>query len=431
MEQKNFWAMLPNSAKELLSNPHYISRLTPTVQLQPESVAQIEGVAVLDIQGVITSFPSWFGTDTNFLKQQIHIALSDKSIHTILLNFDSPGSNAVGMTEFADWLYQASQIKPIISFCTQAASGAFLLAAATNEIYASESSLLGSIGVIYTEYQDNNVVLLPSSNAPLKNLSIIDERGKQAVLNFINDLEQIFIGRLSQYRNIKTQFIIDNWGSGSVLTGNQALEVKMLDKIISFEQLIRQLTMDGQKTDTSSLIADALKQQQAAFEANLKQTTDTLLEKITATEQRMIDMQTKHQSELAALEAKQAAKIEAEQTRKQGIDNLFAVVANETQYSAQYHKLKSECLSDQAVDVEAARLKILALQATFNHAQPATINPFSNTQTDFISAATQYAQKNQVPFGKAVGVIARTQPELHQQYLQSVNAGAIIEWRNQ
>src|SRR5690606_24272723 len=65
------------------------------------------------------------------------------------LDISSPGGEAAGMSGVAELIRAVRQTKPVLAFVNDvAASAAYGIASATDEIVVSPTSILGSIGVV-------------------------------------------------------------------------------------------------------------------------------------------------------------------------------------------------------------------------------------------------------------------------------------------
>lgn len=79
----------------------------------------------------------------------MHAALNDPSISEIVLDINSGGGAAVGCKELADYIFQSRQTKPITAIVNYSAySAAYFIASACSKIVVSQTSGVGSIGVI-------------------------------------------------------------------------------------------------------------------------------------------------------------------------------------------------------------------------------------------------------------------------------------------
>lgn len=88
-------------------------------------------------------------TSYESLAAQIDAAVADPDVYRIVLDIDSPGGAVTGAFELADKIRAANAVKPVSAVINfQAFSGGYLLACAAGEISVSQSSGVGSIGVI-------------------------------------------------------------------------------------------------------------------------------------------------------------------------------------------------------------------------------------------------------------------------------------------
>jgi signal peptide peptidase SppA len=76
-------------------------------------------------------------------------AANDDEVHSILLDIDSPGGEATGMFALASLIREVRAVKPVVALIDDmAASAAYGIASAANEIVISPTSITGSIGVV-------------------------------------------------------------------------------------------------------------------------------------------------------------------------------------------------------------------------------------------------------------------------------------------
>ena len=109
-------------------------------------------VAVLPLTGVIGGMgPLRSGLTLSGQAAQIERAFKVKRVKAVALAINSPGGSPVQSALIANRIRALSEEKdiPVIAFAEDvAASGGYWLACAADEIYADESSLIGSIGVV-------------------------------------------------------------------------------------------------------------------------------------------------------------------------------------------------------------------------------------------------------------------------------------------
>lgn len=110
-----------------------------------------ENVALIHITGIIAGTGNEFdGVVTpERVLSQLDQAVADPTVQAILLRIDSPGGTVAASQEIAIEVARASEEKPVVvSVGDVAASGAYMVAAQADEIVASPTSAIGSIGVI-------------------------------------------------------------------------------------------------------------------------------------------------------------------------------------------------------------------------------------------------------------------------------------------
>ena len=110
-------------------------------------------VAVLRLSGVIGQIgnPIRQGLTAGDLMRSIERAFSLPKLRAVALQVNSPGGSPVQSSLIFKRIRAMAEEKeiPVFAFAEDvAASGGYLLACAADEIYADESSVVGSIGVI-------------------------------------------------------------------------------------------------------------------------------------------------------------------------------------------------------------------------------------------------------------------------------------------
>jgi len=116
-------------------------------------------VAIIPVYGVLAPRMNLFsemsgGTTFEKLTGQLHEAMGNQTVRTIVLDVDSPGGNVAGATEFANELLRARTKKPIIGQIQfTGASAAYWPIACCTEVVAAPSARVGSLGV-YTSHDD-------------------------------------------------------------------------------------------------------------------------------------------------------------------------------------------------------------------------------------------------------------------------------------
>jgi signal peptide peptidase SppA len=112
------------------------------------------GVGIVTVTGSLVNRGAWVGarsglTSYEGVRHQIQSAAADPQVRSIILDLHSPGGEAVGAFETAAVVREAARSKPVTAVVNgMAASAAYAIASGAAEIVATESGVVGSIGVV-------------------------------------------------------------------------------------------------------------------------------------------------------------------------------------------------------------------------------------------------------------------------------------------
>lgn len=211
---------------------------------------------VLRLAGVITDSSGAFsqGLSLEALDEQITKAFKGKNTKAVALQINSPGGSPVQSELIASRIRELSAEKeiPVISFIEDAgASGGYWLSCAGDEIFASSSSIVGSIGVIaagfgfvtaiekigverriYTQ-GENKSILDPFKEEKDSDIAIVHNLQKNIHDNFKNMVRERRAGKIDSDSE-KHIF------SGEFWTGETAKELGLIDEIGTLHQVLKE-----------------------------------------------------------------------------------------------------------------------------------------------------------------------------------------------
>lgn len=224
---------------------------------QAKRVAVYDGVAVVPVVGPIfrraDAFEEMCGGESatyDALRKDFQKTLEDESIHTILLDVDSPGGEVNGCDEMAEAIYQARGAKRIVAYVGgMGASAAYWIASAAHEIVAAPTAELGSIGVRSGYLDDSRALekagfkewVFVASQSPKKAFdpNIEDDRDRLQLV--LDDLADVFISRVARNRGVTADKVIKSFGQGDVMVGDRAVTAGLADRLGDFESTLAQL----------------------------------------------------------------------------------------------------------------------------------------------------------------------------------------------
>jgi len=165
----------------------------------------------------------------------------DSNVRAIVLRVNSPGGNATASDLIWREIHLASKVKPVvISMGNYAASGGYWISTPGTKIFASPTTITGSIGVfgllpntdklmdqklgISTEtVKTNKNSDFPSVFRPMSTYE------KQVMQMNVDKIYNDFLDKVSAGRNMSRE-AIDSIGQGRVWSGANALEIGLVDE---------------------------------------------------------------------------------------------------------------------------------------------------------------------------------------------------------
>jgi protease-4 len=205
-----------------------------------------EGVAVVRIEGVIVSGkePDWALTTTDnayseSIIERLERAGEDQAVKAVVLRVNSPGGGIVATDEIYTTLKELE--KPVVaSMGEMAASGGYYVSCAAREIIANPATLTGSIGVISTvpnfeELLDKiGIEMLVIKSGTMKDeLSPYREPTEQEIAHWqgiTDEAYEQFLGVVVQERDLDPEEARE-MADGRVYTGQQALDLALVDRL--------------------------------------------------------------------------------------------------------------------------------------------------------------------------------------------------------
>jgi len=200
-------------------------------------------VAFIEIHDVISfdnqgSFGSTAASANDYV-DLITSAEENPSIKVIVLDINSPGGEVVASKTIAKAISETN--KPTIALIREVgASGAYWIASASDQIFADEASIVGSIGVIgsyvdlsglLTRYNASYQRLVSGerkdTGTPFRKLTDDEEAYLQQKLDLIHD---IFIKDVAKNRNIDVEKL-KKLSDGSIFLGIEAKDLKLIDQL--------------------------------------------------------------------------------------------------------------------------------------------------------------------------------------------------------
>jgi protease-4 len=232
----------------------YLVAVLLLIRYDGAEVAEVSNgqhTALVDLRGVISADSD---ADADTIAGGLRDAFEDESTAGVILRINSPGGSPVQSRYIYDEIRRLRGLHPEIPLYAVivdiGASGGYYVAAAADRIYASESSLVGSIGVRMDGFGleraidklgiDRRLLTAGDNKGLLDPFLPVDPQQKahvQAMLDAIHTqfIEAVRSGRGDRLKDDPSLF------SGLVWTGDEGVELGLVDAIASSGQVAREV----------------------------------------------------------------------------------------------------------------------------------------------------------------------------------------------
>lgn len=198
-------------------------------------------IAVVELSGEIVSSEN--------VVRELKKFREDRSVKGILLRIDSPGGGVVASQEIYEEVKKTrNHGKPVVvSMGSVAASGGYYAACGGSRIVANPGTLTGSIGVI-SQFMRFDPLLnkigvgvstvksgkLKDAGNPFREMSKEDREYFQRLMD---DVHHQFVAVVENERKLSHE-LVSGFADGRAFTGTQALALKLIDTLGTYEDAI-------------------------------------------------------------------------------------------------------------------------------------------------------------------------------------------------
>lgn len=216
-------------------------------------------IAVIDIQGVILEeqpddplgLSGGGATSARGIMKTLEEVKADKNVKAVVLRVNSPGGAVTASEEIYQNIlrFKAETGLPVIvSMGDLAASGGYYVSVAGDEIIADSTTLTGSIGAIIqsvnfsklaANYGVEGVTIRSGKNKDLLNPFEKTNPEHVAILQtIVDEAREQFVERILTRRTKINRETLDPISDGRVLSGRQAQEAGLVDRLGSFDDAV-------------------------------------------------------------------------------------------------------------------------------------------------------------------------------------------------
>ena len=196
------------------------------------SLSTVGSIARVNIEGLIRSDQE---------RVEALERLEKSSVAAVIVHINSPGGTTAGSEQLYDALVRLKAKKPLVVVVEGlAASGGYITAIAADHIIAQQSSLVGSIGVLF-QYPNVSELLKTVGvkveevkSSPLKaapnGFEPTSPEARAALDALVKDSYAWFRGLVKERRGMDDA-LLEKVADGRVFTGRQAIDLKLVDQL--------------------------------------------------------------------------------------------------------------------------------------------------------------------------------------------------------
>lgn len=193
------------------------------------------------------------GVSVEELRANFKAMVESDMVESILLDFNTPGGKVDMIAEFANDIFEARGTKPIVaSVNSLCASAGYYLASQADEIYSTDSGIIGSIGVIGVHQEASqreekagikSTVFTAGEYKGIGNPhEPLSESDKFHMQEQLDETYTEFIDAVARGRGVDTSLVLENYGKGLVYKPKKALTRGMIDGIETYDVTLARMT---------------------------------------------------------------------------------------------------------------------------------------------------------------------------------------------
>jgi protease IV len=190
-------------------------------------------VARLNVTGIIT--------EDRKLLDAIRAAGRDPNVNALIVSINSPGGSVSGGESLYRAIKGVAEKKPVVAVMGGlAASAGYMIAMPANRVFASESTITGSIGVLLETVEASSLLQKIGVDAeaitsgPLKDQPSftrpLTPEGREVLKGLVLDMYDQFVGMVALGRHMEPD-AVRALADGRAYTGRQALKLGLIDAI--------------------------------------------------------------------------------------------------------------------------------------------------------------------------------------------------------
>eukprot|EP00587_Corethron_hystrix_P002553 CAMPEP_0113315702 /NCGR_PEP_ID=MMETSP0010_2-20120614/11267_1 /TAXON_ID=216773 ORGANISM="Corethron hystrix, Strain 308" /NCGR_SAMPLE_ID=MMETSP0010_2 /ASSEMBLY_ACC=CAM_ASM_000155 /LENGTH=599 /DNA_ID=CAMNT_0000172261 /DNA_START=1362 /DNA_END=3160 /DNA_ORIENTATION=- /assembly_acc=CAM_ASM_000155 len=238
-----------------------------------------EKIAIVHINGQITTgYGEMNSTGDLDITKALRELKDDDAVKCVILRIDSPGGSPIASEAVYNEIISLDQIKPVIcSMGNLAASGGYYVAAPCRKIYASPTTITGSIGVLFGKLDLSNFLETYGLNVEhvetgqyaniLSMLTSFSSHQREILEHYIDHTYNRFLAIVSKGRSLP-EADTRKLAGGRIWTGEQAYNLGLVDSLGGLRCAVE--FAQTEYTEKGDALVEVWSNKKSGFEALLK-----------------------------------------------------------------------------------------------------------------------------------------------------------------
>ena len=251
VEELRHWLFeeFPNQDDDINKLPDSISIYDYLSTIESEENNSENKIAVIHVEGAITIGESTYGiAGSDTIVKNIRKAIKDKSVKALVLRVNSPGGGVYASELITNALNEFKETgRPIVSSMGDiAASGGVWVTTLSDEIWAKNETLTGSIGVYATLPTFENLYdwigvqvdgVSSTKAAEWDPRMPMPEDVTNGIQSSVDDIYEKFVNKVSDNRDMRYEEV-HAVAKGRIWSGEKAIKLGLVDKIGGLEDAL-------------------------------------------------------------------------------------------------------------------------------------------------------------------------------------------------
>lgn len=228
------------------------------LEKMPQTFFMNGDIAIMQIAGTITPKADilsfiFGGSTLDVMTRDFKALVKDDDVKAIVLEIDSPGGVVHGAQEFANLVFEARDIKPIITISNAVmASLAMWIGAAASDVFITEDTVVtGSISALTNHIDISGLEKIlgikttPIATGKFKTITSgfapLTEDGKAELERQVDHVTGVLVADIARFRRVDVDTVNSDMADGRIFIGSQGVEAGLIDGIISPDELIERI----------------------------------------------------------------------------------------------------------------------------------------------------------------------------------------------